>query len=839
MRFQEGGHGDSIKTQESFECFLLRLLLRLKEDAIDDADWAWGMMLRFATSQLDACNSCLENGLQPMTEEEPTSWLVACRKEDLAEGKFTERQSRREIYTGKFTERQSHHGVKQEARISTKAGRYRRPGIEYRRPRTKRATLQQPCQLCVPACSSNFECRGWDKETDEPEACREGLQTWNRGFVVRPGCPSSHGYHHPQYQSDCCNEWSRSSLDCLHHHDLHHECPSLSRFGCRRCCYRFQQYRIPSTSRDVQKSVVGHPPLAPSSHPCCLCLLPEQGHVTPCPRDCPCVGSITTTNTGNNHELNHVDLCGQRRSHHVATYDINLYSEHRASSRRPTENVPKLRPPFPSSASPPYLICQHCQRLLHLPVQGSKNVNMHGYVRKIKCTLCRGISYFSRRVPSSSNAALRGGHASALYAASQAQNAETQLEAVHSLNDVCESSDTPLERAECKYATEERSDGLGFVLETENMCEQGLDAGIIESNAKQTSPVYGNKTLKTRLQVEQEKIVNDDISVALSSNDAIFKCLYEQCRKGYECSSVPKLNPEFAGINSLQDWLHSLQQDCFFDCPPTPVIGNDSVCGVASPFSDRRSGEARFTHEPPLHSLFGYKSARDLLYRTFSSDDDTLRAPSDMNSSPSTSNASTNTFKPPEFTIQGESVPSSPPAQTQRDDIVSNTCNSPESSASSLVKLLKEGFKEFGKHRIIVNGHPLCEAARKRAEVQAGKMRPGKYWYDSRAGFWGVVGGPCLGVIPPFIEELHHPMAVDCSNGDSQVFVNGRELHHKDLVILSERGLPELPGRAYIISFDGTVIDQVSGQELMHLGKLAPTVEKRGQGFGMYAKKIQ
>ncbi|KAK2419371.1 hypothetical protein P8452_63378 [Trifolium repens] len=136
-----------------------------------------------------------------------------------------------------------------------------------------------------------------------------------------------------------------------------------------------------------------------------------------------------------------------------------------------------------------------------------------------------------------------------------------------------------------------------------------------------------------------------------------------------------------------------------------------------------------------------------------------------------------------------------------------------------------------------VNGKPLSDRVVKKAEKHAGPIQPGNYWYDFRAGFWGVIGGPCLGIIPPLIEEFNHPLPEKCSGGNTGVFVNGRELHQKDLDLLSGRGLPPDRDRSYIIEISGRVLDEDTGEELDCLGKLAPTVEKVKHGFGMKAPR--
>ncbi|MCO5586859.1 hypothetical protein L7F22_040804 [Adiantum nelumboides] len=135
---------------------------------------------------------------------------------------------------------------------------------------------------------------------------------------------------------------------------------------------------------------------------------------------------------------------------------------------------------------------------------------------------------------------------------------------------------------------------------------------------------------------------------------------------------------------------------------------------------------------------------------------------------------------------------------------------------------------------VVVNGTIITLDAIKRAEKQAGAIRPGVYWYDYEAGFWGVLGGPCLGIIPPFIAEFKSTLVQSCAGGTTDVFVNGRELHRKDLDALAGRGLPRIPGKSYMVNISGQVVDKSSGQMLRSLGRLAPTVEKRGRGCGMF-----
>ncbi|CAI5520429.1 unnamed protein product [Closterium sp. Naga37s-1] len=124
--------------------------------------------------------------------------------------------------------------------------------------------------------------------------------------------------------------------------------------------------------------------------------------------------------------------------------------------------------------------------------------------------------------------------------------------------------------------------------------------------------------------------------------------------------------------------------------------------------------------------------------------------------------------------------------------------------------------------RVIVNGEPIRDDYVSVVEQRAGNIHPGNYWYDQVAGFWGEMGGPCLGIIPPGI-EFGTPIPVDCAGGATRVYVNGRELHKKDLDRLMKRGLPSKPNMSYRVEINGSVYDEETGDYLLSLGKLAPS----------------
>ncbi|XP_023746144.1 uncharacterized protein LOC111894298 [Lactuca sativa] len=184
-------------------------------------------------------------------------------------------------------------------------------------------------------------------------------------------------------------------------------------------------------------------------------------------------------------------------------------------------------------------------------------------------------------------------------------------------------------------------------------------------------------------------------------------------------------------------------------------------------------------------------------------------------------------------------------SKDKEDDQLRNKKGGTESFFAGLIKKRLKDFSrssservvEKGRSDVFVNGQLLTDRQVKKAEKLAGPIHPGEFWYDPIAGFWGVMNQPCLGIIPPFIEEFDYPLPKNCGAGNTRVFVNGRELNQKDLDLLAGRGLPTTKDKSYIIDISGKVVDEDTGEELDGLGKLAPTVERVKHGFGMKVPK--
>ena len=96
-----------------------------------------------------------------------------------------------------------------------------------------------------------------------------------------------------------------------------------------------------------------------------------------------------------------------------------------------------------------------------------------------------------------------------------------------------------------------------------------------------------------------------------------------------------------------------------------------------------------------------------------------------------------------------------------------------------------------------INGVVLTAAEVQAIEKKYGvQLVAGKYWYDRNCGAWGIEGGPTVGFVMPGI-SVGGPLRADASGGNTNVFINGRELHYLDVLGLQQLG-QVLPGRYWV-----------------------------------------
>lgn len=100
--------------------------------------------------------------------------------------------------------------------------------------------------------------------------------------------------------------------------------------------------------------------------------------------------------------------------------------------------------------------------------------------------------------------------------------------------------------------------------------------------------------------------------------------------------------------------------------------------------------------------------------------------------------------------------------------------------------------------QVFVNGVQLRDAQVTMLEQKyATKLPDGNYWYDRICGAWGAMGGPVLCTIEPN-QDLGGRLQPGASNGDTGVFINGRELHYLEIALLQHVVPIIIPGRWWL-----------------------------------------
>ena len=97
---------------------------------------------------------------------------------------------------------------------------------------------------------------------------------------------------------------------------------------------------------------------------------------------------------------------------------------------------------------------------------------------------------------------------------------------------------------------------------------------------------------------------------------------------------------------------------------------------------------------------------------------------------------------------------------------------------------------------VVINGETLDPQTLASLQAAGAQPQPGDYWYDDRCGAWGYAGQGTAGFVRAGL-GIGGPLSADASNGDTDVFVNGRELPLSDLQALQQLG-PVTPGRYWL-----------------------------------------
>ena len=139
----------------------------------------------------------------------------------------------------------------------------------------------------------------------------------------------------------------------------------------------------------------------------------------------------------------------------------------------------------------------------------------------------------------------------------------------------------------------------------------------------------------------------------------------------------------------------------------------------------------------------------------------------------------------------------------------------------------RTGQKSEGK--VIINNVVLTSGqVAELTNTYGTKPLPGNYWYDARSGLYGVVGYPAFGFMLP--GHRFGTLKRDASHGNTNAFVNGRELPLAEYTVWSQMVGSWIQPGMYWLDSQGNAGYEGNPAPVINLYVLAQQNSYRGQG---------
>ncbi|CAM2068853.1 hypothetical protein SCOR_26030 [Sulfidibacter corallicola] len=140
------------------------------------------------------------------------------------------------------------------------------------------------------------------------------------------------------------------------------------------------------------------------------------------------------------------------------------------------------------------------------------------------------------------------------------------------------------------------------------------------------------------------------------------------------------------------------------------------------------------------------------------------------------------------------------------------------------------GTATAGDHNVVINHKRLTNDQVHALQRQLNlRIMDGRYWYDRTCGAWGYEGGPTAGFILAGL-DVGGRLRTNASNGNTGVYINGRQLHYLDVAYLQRMFGTVYRGRYWVDAYGNFGYE--GGQALGNLVALSQQSGGSGGGGG-------